>query len=141
MLIYVLYGIFILACLALILSVLLQPGKADAGSLFTSSFSSTAFGPRGTQTVLAKISIVSAILFMFVALLISMGVGGYRSVINPGDAAAPVAPAAAPAPADESPAPEGAAQPNTNAATEAPAPGEAQPAATPAAAASPAANR
>jgi len=141
LLIYVLYGIFILACLALILSVLLQPGKADAGSLFTSSFSSTAFGPRGTQTVLAKISIVSAILFMFVALLISMGVGGYRSVISPGDAAAPVAPAAAPAPADESAAPEGAAQPNANAGTDAPAAGEVQPAATPAAAASPAANR
>jgi preprotein translocase subunit SecG len=138
LLIYVLYGIFILACLALILSVLLQPGKADAGSLFTSSFSSTAFGPRGTQTLLAKISIVSAILFMFVALLISMGVGGYRSVISPGDAAAP---AAAPAPAAEPPAPEGAAQPNTNAGTDAPAAGEAQPATTPAAGASPAANR
>ena len=140
MLLYVLYGIFILACLALILSVLLQPGKADAGSLFTSSFSSTAFGPRGTQTLLAKISIVSAILFMFVALLISMGVGGYRSVIGAGDAA-PIAPATTPAPAAEPPAPEGAAQPNTNAGTDAPPAGEAQPATTPAAAASPAANR
>ena len=137
MLIYVLYGIFIIACLALILSVLLQPGKADAGSLFTSSFSSTAFGPRGTQTLLAKISIVSAITFMLVALLISMGVGGYRSVIGSGDVATP-APASTPAPAAETPAQEGAAQPNTNAAPEAPAAGEAPPAATPAPAASPA---
>ena len=140
MLIYVLYGIFILACLALILSVLLQPGKADAGSLFTSSFSSTAFGPRGTQTLLAKISIGSAIVFMLVALLISMGVGGYRSVIGPGEVA-PTAPAATPAPAADTPAQEGAAQPNTNAATDAAAPGETQPAAAPATAASPAANR
>src|SRR5918993_719082 len=109
LLIYVLYGIFILACLALILSVLLQPGKADAGSLFTSSFSSTAFGPRGTQTLLAKISIDAAITFMLTALLISMGVGGYRSVIGSGDAAA-IAPATTPAPAAEPPATEGAAQ-------------------------------
>ncbi|HEX7177630.1 MAG TPA: preprotein translocase subunit SecG [Pyrinomonadaceae bacterium] len=138
MLIYVLYGIFILACLALILSVLLQPGKADAGSLFTSSFSSTAFGPRGTQTVLAKISIVSAITFMLVALLISMGVGGYRSVIGSGDTATPVS-EATPAPAAETPAQEGAAQPNTNAAPDAPAAGDVPPAAaTPAPAASPA---
>ena len=137
MLIYVLYGIFILACLALILSVLLQPGKADAGSLFTSSFSSTAFGPRGTQTVLAKISIGSAITFMLVALLISMGVGGYRSVVGPGDEA----PAATPAPAAETPAQEGEAQPNTNAGAEAPAAGEPQSAATPAPAASPAPSR
>jgi len=139
LLLYVLYGIFILACLALILSVLLQPGKADAGSLFTSSFSSTAFGPRGTQTLLAKISIVSAIIFMLVALLISMGVGGYRSVIGSGDVESP-APAATPAPAAETPAQEGEAQPNTNAGAAAPAAGEAQPAATPAPAASPAPN-
>jgi len=137
LLIYVLYGIFILACLALILSVLLQPGKADAGSLFTSSFSSTAFGPRGTQTLLAKISIVSAITFMLVALLISMGVGGYRSVIGSGDAPTP---ASTPAPAAEAPAQGGEAQPNTNAGTVAPAAGEAQPAATSAPAASPSPN-
>ncbi len=73
---YLLYGLFIFACLALVISVLLQPGKADAGSLFTSSISSTAFGPRGTQTILAKITIGAAITFFLVALLLSMGVGG-----------------------------------------------------------------
>ncbi|MBV8855318.1 MAG: preprotein translocase subunit SecG, partial [Acidobacteria bacterium] len=56
MLSYLLYGLFLLACIVLVVSVLLQPGKADAGSLFTSSISSTAFGPRGTQTILAKIT-------------------------------------------------------------------------------------
>jgi preprotein translocase subunit SecG len=88
-LLYVLYTIFILACVVLILSVLLQPGKSDAGALFTSSLSSTAFGPRGTQTLLAKITIFAAAAFMFFAILISMGVGGYRSVVSPGDASQP----------------------------------------------------
>ena len=122
--VYILYGIFILACVVLILTVLLQPGKADAGALFTSSFSSTAFGPRGTQTLLAKLTIIAAALFMLSALLISMGVGGYRSVIT-GDVApaatqpAPAAPAQETSPAAENPAPpqqEGATQGNSNAA-------------------------
>ena len=82
MLAYVLYGLFILACFVLILSVLLQPGKADAGALFTSSISSTAFGPRGTQTLLAKITIGAALTFMLVALMISFGIGGSRSVLE-----------------------------------------------------------
>ncbi|HEV2706939.1 MAG TPA: preprotein translocase subunit SecG [Pyrinomonadaceae bacterium] len=82
MLSYILYGLFILACLTLILAVLLQPGKASAGDLFTSSVSSNAFGPRGTQTLLAKITIGAAIAFMLAALLISMGVGGPRSVMS-----------------------------------------------------------
>lgn len=111
MLIYVLYSLFVLACIVLILSVLLQPGKADAGALFTSSFSSTAFGPRGTQTLLAKISIGAAAAFMLLSLLISMGVGGYRSVIGSDDAAPPpaqTAPAASPAAATEASPAEGA---------------------------------
>jgi protein translocase SecG subunit len=82
---YILYGLFILACLTLILAVLLQPGKASAGDLFTSSVSSNAFGPRGTQTLLAKITIGAAIAFMLAALMISMGVGGARSVMSTAD--------------------------------------------------------
>ncbi|MGB8509622.1 MAG: preprotein translocase subunit SecG, partial [Pyrinomonadaceae bacterium] len=76
MITYLLFGIFILACVTLIIGVLLQPGKADAGALFTSSVSSTAFGPRGTATILAKITIAAAATFMLVALVLSMGVGG-----------------------------------------------------------------
>ena len=103
--IYVLYTLFVLSCVVLILSVLLQPGKADAGALFTSSVSSAAFGPRGTQTLLAKISIGAAAVFMLTALLITMGVGGYRSVVGSDDAAtAPQSTPAAPAaPAAEEP--------------------------------------
>ena len=96
MLTYFLFGIFILACIVLIVSVLLQPGKADAGALFTSSISSTAFGPRGTQTILAKITIVAAATFMIVALLLGMGVGGQRSLME-GGAKAKATPTASPA--------------------------------------------
>ena len=85
MLLYLLYGLFILACVVLILAVLLQPGKADAGALFTSSISSTAFGPRGTQTLLAKITIGAAAAFMLIALMLSFGVGGSRSLLQSED--------------------------------------------------------
>ncbi len=56
----------------LIGSVLLQPGKTDAGALFTSNVSSTAFSPRGTASVLSKFTIGAAALFMLSALMISM---------------------------------------------------------------------
>jgi len=93
---YILFTIFILACIVLVISVLLQPGKADAGALFTSSISSTAFGPRGTQTILAKITIGAAATFMIVALLLGMGVGGQRSLME-GGAKAKATPTATPA--------------------------------------------
>ncbi|MDQ3585041.1 MAG: preprotein translocase subunit SecG, partial [Acidobacteriota bacterium] len=81
--VYFLYALFILACIVMIIAVLLQPGKADAGALFTSSVSSTAFGPRGTQTLLAKITIVAAALFMLVALTLSLpALTGTRSVLQ-----------------------------------------------------------
>lgn len=96
MLAYVLYGLFILACVVLILVVLLQPGKADAGALFTSSVSSTAFGPRGTQTLLAKITIAAAAGFMLFALMLSLpAITGTRSVLQSG---VPDAPQATPTP-------------------------------------------
>ncbi len=52
--------------------ILLQPGKTDAGALFTSNVSSNAFGPRGTATVLSKVTIVAATVFMITALLLAM---------------------------------------------------------------------
>src|SRR5690242_15772346 len=83
MIAYVLYGLFILACAILIVSVLVQPGKADAGALFSSSVSSTAFGPRGTQTLLAKITIGAAAAFMLIAIILSLpGITGQRSVLQ-----------------------------------------------------------
>ena len=80
---YIFYGLFILSCIVLIASVLLQPGKADAGALFTSSVSSTAFGPRGTQSVLSKITIGAAVAFMLSALMLAQpAITGNRSVLQ-----------------------------------------------------------
>ena len=83
MLAYFLYGLFFISCLILIATVLLQPGKSDAGALFTSNISSTAFGPRGTQSVLSKITITAAALFMLSALLLSLpAIQGNSSVLQ-----------------------------------------------------------
>src|SRR5437667_9223333 len=96
MLSYVFEGLFILACVILVVTILLQPGKADAGALFSSSVSSTAFGPRGTQTLLAKITIGAAAAFMLIALLLSLpAISGTRSVLQSG---IPEVPAASPTP-------------------------------------------
>ena len=69
---YLLYILFFISCVVLIASVLLQPGKTDAGALFTSNISSTAFQPRGSQTILSKMTIVAATVFMLSALLLAM---------------------------------------------------------------------
>ena len=69
---YLLYTLFFVSCVVLIASVLLQPGKTDAGALFTSNISSSAFQPRGSQTILSKMTIVAAATFMLTALLLAM---------------------------------------------------------------------
>ena len=69
---YFLYILFFISCIVLIASVLLQPGKTDAGALFTSNISSTAFQPRGSQTILSKMTIAAATVFMLSALLLAM---------------------------------------------------------------------
>jgi preprotein translocase subunit SecG len=137
---YLLYGIFILSCVVLVVTVLLQPGKADAGALFSSGISSTAFGPRGTQSILAKITIGAAAAFMLFALTLGLPiVTGSRSVLQSEEETAPAAspsPAASPAATQQAPVaiPEASAQPAAN--TSAPA---ASPATSPAAKSSPAA--
>jgi preprotein translocase subunit SecG len=81
--VYVLYTIFFLSCIVLVGTVLLQPGKTDAGALFTSNISSSAFAPRGTTTVLSKMTIVAAVAFMMSALLLAMPVfNGNVSVLS-----------------------------------------------------------
>jgi preprotein translocase subunit SecG len=110
MITYVLYGLFILSAIVLVLVVLLQPGKADAGALFTSSVSSTAFGPRGTQTLLAKITIGAAAAFMLIALTLSLPwVSGTGSALQSGTLDAPGAasptPVASPTTAAPTPTP------------------------------------
>jgi len=96
---YILYGLFLLSCVVLIVSILLQPGKADAGALFSSSLSSTAFGPRGTASLLAKITIGAAAAFMLIALTLSLpALNGSRSVLQSTSETTPTAtPTPAPA--------------------------------------------
>jgi len=109
---YILYSLFILSCLILIVVILLQPGKADAGALFSNTLSSTAFGPRGTASLLAKITIGAAVAFMLIALALGLPIlTGSRSVLqstsesapaatptpSPVQQASPAAPAASPA--------------------------------------------
>ena len=85
MLTYIFYGLFILACIVLVLTILLQPGKADAGALFSSSVSSTAFGPRGTQSILGRVTIGAAAAFMLLALCLSLPfITGTSSVLQSG---------------------------------------------------------
>src|SRR5258708_2891245 len=101
---YTLYTLFILACMVLVVVILLQPGKSGAGDLFSSSVSSTAFGPRGTASILSKITIGAAAAFMLIALMLSLpAVTGSHSVLQS------TAPEATPTPAPQSsPAPSAA---------------------------------
>jgi len=97
--------------------VLLQPGKSDASQVFGGGVNSAAFGPRGTQTVLAKITITAAICFFLIAFLFSIpGLFDKRSLgqgVGPAESApAPVVPAT---PADQTPPP--AAEPSNQPAT------------------------
>lgn len=85
--------------MVLVVVILLQPGKSSAGDLFSSSVSSTAFGPRGTASVLAKITIGAAAAFMLIALMLSLpGVTGSRSVLQSADPDATPVPVASPSP-------------------------------------------
>jgi protein translocase SecG subunit len=90
--------LYVAACLVLIMFVLLQPGKSDAAAVFGGGVNSAAFGPRGTQTVLAKVTITAAILFFMIAFLFSIpGLFEKRSLgegVGPAESApAPVIPA------------------------------------------------
>ena len=94
-------ALYIVACFVLILFVLLQPGKSDAAAVFGGGANSAAFGPRGTATVLAKITITAAIVFFLIAFLFSIpGIFEKRS-IGEGVNQSEQAPAPAPLPAPE----------------------------------------
>jgi preprotein translocase subunit SecG len=99
-------GLYIISCVVLILFVLLQPGKGDATAVLGGGVNSAAFGPRGTQTVLAKITIGAAITFFLIAFLFSIpGLFEKRSLgeqVGPAESA-PIMPTI-PAPGQEPPA-------------------------------------
>ncbi len=59
----------VVICVILILAVLLQSGKAaDLAGAFGGGGSQTAFGPRGTASILSKVTTISAVLFMVTSL-------------------------------------------------------------------------
>jgi preprotein translocase subunit SecG len=63
----------IVVCIFLIIVVLLQSGKAaDLAGAFGGMGSQTAFGPRGSATLLSKATTVSAVLFMLTSLSLSI---------------------------------------------------------------------
>ena len=70
---YVLLLVHIVVCIFLIIVVLLQSGKAaDLAGAFGGMGSQTAFGPRGSATLLSKATTISAILFMITSLSLSI---------------------------------------------------------------------
>jgi preprotein translocase subunit SecG len=71
--IYVLTFVHVVVCLFLIIVVLLQSGKAaDLAGAFGGMGSQTAFGPRGSATLLSKATTISAILFMLTSISLSV---------------------------------------------------------------------
>ena len=109
MLIILLTIIHVIVCLFLVIVVLLQSGKAaDLAGAFGGMGSQTAFGPRGSATVLTKATTIAAGLFMITSLTLSVlgtrsggSVGGSQSVLDkvksttppPTSGAGPVTPA------------------------------------------------
>src|SRR5580693_7105743 len=66
-------AVHIIVCIFLIIVVLLQSGKAaDLAGAFGGMGSQTAFGPRGSATLLSKATTVSAVLFMVTSLSLSI---------------------------------------------------------------------
>ena len=65
--------VHVIVCLFLIIVVLLQSGKAaDLAGAFGGMGSQTAFGPRGSATLLSKATTISAVVFMVTSLTLSI---------------------------------------------------------------------
>src|SRR5437868_7928850 len=65
--------VHVVVCVFLIIVVLLQSGKAaDLAGAFGGMGSQTAFGPRGSATLLSKATTISAVLFMLTSLTLSI---------------------------------------------------------------------
>ncbi len=70
---YLILTVHMLVCIFLIIVVLLQSGKAaDLAGAFGGMGSQTAFGPRGSATLLSKATTVSAVVFMVTSLALSI---------------------------------------------------------------------
>ena len=81
--------VHVIVCVFLIVVVLLQSGKAaDLAGAFGGMGSQTAFGPRGSATLLSKATTISAIVFMFTSISLSImatrstGGGGSSTILE-----------------------------------------------------------
>jgi preprotein translocase subunit SecG len=104
--------IHVVVCIFLIIVVLLQSGKAaDLAGAFGGMGSQTAFGPRGSATLLSKATTISAVLFMVTSLSLSIlatrSAGLGTSVLDaaPQRATTPAAPKTPPPAAPVQPVP------------------------------------
>ncbi len=104
--------VHIVVCLFLIIVVLLQSGKAaDLAGAFGGMGSQTAFGPRGSATILSKATTLAAALFMVTSLVLaiiatkSSGVGS--TVLDSQPARSTQSAPARPVPRPAVPAPSG----------------------------------
>ena len=80
---YVIISVHIMVCFFLIAIVLLQQGKGqDLASAFGGGGSQTAFGPRGSATVLSRATTILAALFMITSLSLSVIKSGRSSVLD-----------------------------------------------------------
>jgi preprotein translocase subunit SecG len=108
---YAILALHIVVCIFLIIVVLLQSGKAaDLAGAFGGMGSQTAFGPRGSATLLSKATTVSAVVFMLTSLSLSILASHKAGLAS---TVLETAPASAPAqskPATPSPAPSGSSQ-------------------------------
>jgi preprotein translocase subunit SecG len=112
---YLVVFLHIVACLFLIAVVLLQQGKGqDLASAFGGGGTQTAFGPRGSATVLSRATTILAGVFMVTSLALSMIRPSRSGVLDqvpaavasptPGATTAPATVPAIPAPPAEAPA-------------------------------------
>lgn len=70
---YVALIVHVLVCIFLVVVVLLQSGKAaDLAGAFGGMGSQTAFGPRGSATLLSKATTVSFVLFIVTSMTLSI---------------------------------------------------------------------
>jgi preprotein translocase subunit SecG len=100
----------VIVCLFLIIVVLLQSGKAaDLAGAFGGMGSQTAFGPRGSATLLSKATTISAVLFMVTSLSLSImatrsaGLGTSVLETSPKTSVPKKAPAPIPIPGQQTP--------------------------------------
>lgn len=65
--------VHVVVCLFLIVVILLQSGKAaDLAGAFGGMGSQTAFGPRGSATLLSKATTISTVVFMVTSMALSI---------------------------------------------------------------------